>query len=84
MCIEYEEGVRHLKSQHFVLVIGEVDKDEVGTHILPKLSNVLDEFVDKLMILYLMRYHPRKYLTFVSSLNHVCSLLVELPMILLS
>ena len=39
ICIEYEKVVRHLKSQHFVLVIGEVDKDEVGTHILPTLSN---------------------------------------------
>jgi len=76
--------VRHLESQHFVLVIGEVDKDEVGTHILPTISNVLDEFVDKLMILYLLRYHPRKYLTFVSSLNEVCGLFIELPMIFLS
>jgi len=84
ICIEYEKVVRHLKSQHFVLVIGEVDKDEVATPILLAISNVLDDFLDKLVILYLMCCHPRRYLTFVSIFNQVCNLLLELPVIFLS
>ena len=47
--LNIKRAARHLESQLFVAIIGEVDEGGVGTPLLPSISNMLDEFADQIL-----------------------------------